>query len=380
MSKKYIKTFESYVSGLQDDSLNEEFVNEAKGPSKDFGFGAKSLKDLKVGDLVWREMERHNPQLGVYYTLDKVKVGKITGKKIWVEQYGRIGDSAYDREAGFEVNHSEASYGSAYYSLLTHQEVLGRIKAKPKKYRNVQQVKAITFENIESILNEGNAFVYARQEAIDNDEDEFKFNGKTYPVSGNKKGGKSLKESETELNEAEKIACLECDEVNTKAAWKKNNGVCPSCNASTQGVKESISEAKVNEGNGFIAAKRKAVEEGEEEFEFEGKTYKVTKKTNESAVSELMVINENLKMSKGDVDYWMGYYTDEFSSKNELVKREDFERGVTAGIKDWNFEAERGSKVTKGEEKIIRPLARQFFNSTGWISSTIVQAMIAQSF
>ena len=29
---------------------------------------------------------------------------------------------------------------------------------------------------------------------------------------------------------APKIACIECDEVNTKAKWKKNNGVCPSCN------------------------------------------------------------------------------------------------------------------------------------------------------
>lgn len=39
-----------------------------------------------------------------------------------------------------------------------------------------------------------------------------------------------------------KIACLECDEVNTEKAWKKNNGVCPSCNNSTQGAAESISE------------------------------------------------------------------------------------------------------------------------------------------
>ena len=39
-----------------------------------------------------------------------------------------------------------------------------------------------------------------------------------------------------------KIACLECDEVNTEKAWKKNNGVCPSCNSSTQGVAEPLVE------------------------------------------------------------------------------------------------------------------------------------------
>jgi hypothetical protein len=49
-----------------------------------------------------------------------------------------------------------------------------------------------------------------------------------------------IKES---INEAEKIACLDCDEVNTKAAWKKNNGFCPSCKTSTQGVVESLVES-----------------------------------------------------------------------------------------------------------------------------------------
>ena len=38
----------------------------------------------------------------------------------------------------------------------------------------------------------------------------------------------------------EKIACLECDEVNTKKAWNKNNGFCPSCKDSSKGVAESV--------------------------------------------------------------------------------------------------------------------------------------------
>jgi hypothetical protein len=45
---------------------------------------------------------------------------------------------------------------------------------------------------------------------------------------------------EDSLGEAvAKIACLGCDEVSTAKAWQKNNGSCPKCNNSTQGVAEA---------------------------------------------------------------------------------------------------------------------------------------------
>ncbi len=56
---------------------------------------------------------------------------------------------------------------------------------------------------------------------------------------------------------AEKIACLDCDAVSTKNAWKKNSDTCPKCKTSTKGVAEStedygflsdyISEAELEE-------------------------------------------------------------------------------------------------------------------------------------
>jgi len=50
---------------------------------------------------------------------------------------------------------------------------------------------------------------------------------------------------EDETSEAvAKIACIECDEVSTRAEWQKNNGICPKCNKSSQGVAES----RVDEG------------------------------------------------------------------------------------------------------------------------------------
>jgi hypothetical protein len=41
-----------------------------------------------------------------------------------------------------------------------------------------------------------------------------------------------------------KIACVKCDEVSTAKAWEKNNGFCPKCKTSSQGVAESSDYAK----------------------------------------------------------------------------------------------------------------------------------------
>jgi hypothetical protein len=47
------------------------------------------------------------------------------------------------------------------------------------------------------------------------------------------------------VNEAvAKIACTKCDEVSTAKAWEKNNGFCPKCKTSSQGVAESSDYAK----------------------------------------------------------------------------------------------------------------------------------------
>ena len=51
------------------------------------------------------------------------------------------------------------------------------------------------------------------------------------------------KSANNEVKEAvAKIACTECDEVSTAKAWQKNNGFCPKCKTSNQGVAESLNE------------------------------------------------------------------------------------------------------------------------------------------
>jgi hypothetical protein len=162
-----------------ENNVAESVVTEAKGPSKDFGLSAKSLKNLKVGDLVWKQKERHNPQLGVYYTLNKKEVAKVKGRKIWVvdkfaspnQNYDP--DDYYDRNTGDKGSNSGISYGSAYYSLLTHQQVLDIIKQDPDRYNDntVKDVKSLNVNKAQEFLNEG---VKAQNEAEIKSDDEFK--------------------------------------------------------------------------------------------------------------------------------------------------------------------------------------------------------------
>jgi hypothetical protein len=143
-----------------------ESVNEAAKPSPDFGFGAKELKDLKVGDFVWRQMERHNPQLGTYYTLSKSIIGKITGKKVYLESYGGIDPNFYDRGTGEQLKTSQAAYGSAYYTILTHQEALSLVKADPEKYKkNADLVKGLKLSDVEQFCSQNNEN-YSVNEAV----------------------------------------------------------------------------------------------------------------------------------------------------------------------------------------------------------------------
>ena len=62
-----------------------------------------------------------------------------------------------------------------------------------------------------------------------------------YNLVGEATKAKSL--GPDDLDEAvAKIACTECDEVSTAAAWKKNNNFCPKCKTSNKGVAETLDE------------------------------------------------------------------------------------------------------------------------------------------
>ena len=99
-------------------------------------------------------------------------------------------------------------------------------------------------ESEEESIEEGNAFGAAVKAARENGDSEFEVGGKTYPLKE-----KVIEESE-----------------NTEEFIGEESG-CYS--------EEDEDEDDVEEGNAFGAAVTKAKEDGEKEFEVDGKTYKV---------------------------------------------------------------------------------------------------------
>jgi predicted transcriptional regulator len=77
----------------------------------------------------------------------------------------------------------------------------------------------------------------------------------------------------------------------------------------------------------------------------------------------------------------MVYYIDEHTLSHEIFAYTNLEDALLDSIEEWNSQCENGSEITtEGEKDIIRKVARPFFNNTGFISISILHAMIVQSF
>ena len=159
-------------------------------------------------------------------------------------------------------------------------------------------------------LNERNAFLGARAKAIEEDREEFEFNGKSYKVTtksnvseGNAFGdavrkakeagdkefefeGKTYKVTEDHSDDPDaKYEVKPCEEEGTPwSVWEGDVQVkCFETKEEAEGyAQKQNQEQGLEEGNAFGDAVRKAKEAGDKEFEFEGKTYKVTESITES--------------------------------------------------------------------------------------------------
>ena len=129
-------------------------------------------------------------------------------------------------------------------------------KAILKKQGNAEP----TEEDDEESIEEGNAFGMAVKNARDNGDSEFEVSGKKY----------KLKEilSELEGDDTEEFTGEDDEEV--------EEGVCETCE----------DDEDVEEGNAFGAAVKKAKEDGDTEFEVDGKTYKVTEDWSKITLAE----------------------------------------------------------------------------------------------
>ena len=112
---------------------------------------------------------------------------------------------------------------------------------------------------------EGNAFGDAVRKAKENDEDEFEVDGKTYKVK------EALTKKQEKLPPALKKAILKKQGEPTDSVEEEE---------------EKVDESKTQEGNAFGDAVRKAKENDEEEFEVDGKTYKVKEEELRGAIEE----------------------------------------------------------------------------------------------
>ena len=133
-----------------------------------------------------------------------------------------------------------------------------------------------------------------------------------------------------------KIACVECDEVSTEAAWKKNKGFCPKCKSSNKGVRAESKNESIQEGDMKSAMKKMM-----------GKDVKTTtsgasgfQKTMYH-VSDDMYVTYNDKSNLGDV-YYKGKNVDSFRG----VGTPDMEKVLKKYMKKFGVKSEESKTMT----------------------------------
>lgn len=89
-------------------------------------------------------------------------------------------------------------------------------------------------------------------------------------------------------------------------------------------------------------------------------------------------INESSINEGFDAKYWEDYH--EKSGKISRPNDVQLQQEVEACVEEWNDNNENGkeNEVTPAGEKKVLALAKQFVKAKGWISTDIIEAMIAQ--
>ena len=89
-------------------------------------------------------------------------------------------------------------------------------------------------------------------------------------------------------------------------------------------------------------------------------------------------LGESVVTEAFDASYWEGYH--EKSGKIENPNSIRLRQEVEACVEDWNDNNENGeeNEVTSAGEKKVLKLAQEFVKATGYISSDVIDAMIAQ--
>lgn len=249
-------------------------------------------------------------------------------------------------------------------------------------------------------VEEGNEFSLAVKKAKDAGKKEFEFDGKTYKVEEDK-----AEEIEAEINDlgevekedqsdAEKVQAdlYEARSINkiqnewtkvtaemksTVDSWKKAEGdskapllaklkeLTAKKNAIESELNDAISdkdkdlELVVSEGNAFVFAAAKAKQEGKEEFELDGKTYKVTLKKHALKEEEEVETKED-EISESDVN-----------EADNIKSDEEFKEYAFKVLKQAfadDFEESKAQEVVDG---ILKVAGSNYGEAVGMLTSSL---------
>jgi hypothetical protein len=91
-------------------------------------------------------------------------------------------------------------------------------------------------------------------------------------------------------------------------------------------------------------------------------------------------VKESVVTEKFDANYWEDYHDSGESGKIENPTGTQLQQEVSGCVEDWNDNNEDGpdNEVTPAGEKKVLKLAKEFVKAKGYISSDIIDAMIAQ--
>lgn len=269
------------------------------------------------------------------------------------------------------------------------KEIASKREAKVAQFNellskyNVASISDLNEEERESFMSEltaeGNAFGDAVRKAKEAGEDEFEFDGKKYKVTeAGEPGTKEMPEDEGEEGAKEVV-----DEKAPNLAKKLAPGATAAA-ADALGVprgtgldasliddedgngipddeeEDSEEEMDIEEGRAFVAAARKAKDEGKEEFEYNGKKYPVLLKEGKE-ITEILEASKREAMAvvKSYSTYVQKFPV--FSKMSDVTMLWTIREILKAALTDANFHTEAamlGKYVTpaKFENVEIAPM------------------------
>lgn len=90
-------------------------------------------------------------------------------------------------------------------------------------------------------------------------------------------------------------------------------------------------------------------------------------------------LGESVVVEGFDAKYWEDYHNDD-SGKLENPNNIQIQQEVEACAEEWNDNNENGeeNEIKPATEKKVIKLAKEFVKAKGWISSDVIEAMLAQ--